>query len=572
MIDEFEIKSYHIFPPINIARVGNSETSYIIGPERPGCGPVQFEDDRERKDETFAVSFKDEHGLVKRQAARFRVFELTQTYRETGTHNKVISVGERWQEITAREGKDEPKIEWTVTLANRKGVGWVHGDVFRPDWYTQRNQRGDYAENGHGPITDEDLIISPPSMTIEGTKKNVRPNQKDWGTFKGQRVFLGELKTDARGHLLVLGGNGVSGFVDNEAGTLTRWRDDCHYNNEAWYDDTSDGIVTALVTIDGATHRTKGEARVIVGPPDYAPGPGCPGIITQYDQLLQIAKDGFDEERWGWREHDEVAASLKKPSFTEHLYPIIRGAKNLYWTIHTIHKGLCESISTDWPTLSDDTIRSAGARATVVAQIFALEKHLNYLVLTDIQRTRLKRYESGDFTNDWARKAGTEHDLLLARQRAPIHPDDSRPPRGLVRAALEQAMGGGFHPGWEGGKDITNIDNFAGPFRLKGPPGHFVENMAVPWQADLWGCRTWHEEEENEPWWPSHRPDTVLVDRAEAKGQTRRFVDFAREPGGDDIIGRRQLIEKFQVLGFVLPDFDDVWKIDGELVERERES
>ena len=45
-INKTEIKTYHISPPINFARVGNSDSDFIIGPEKPGCGPTEFKDDK----------------------------------------------------------------------------------------------------------------------------------------------------------------------------------------------------------------------------------------------------------------------------------------------------------------------------------------------------------------------------------------------------------------------------------------------------------------------------------------------------------------------------------------------
>lgn len=59
------ITSCAIYPGIGIARVGNSQSSYFIGPEAPGWHPSP--DQR----------FKDEDGRVKRQAARFRIYGMS---------------------------------------------------------------------------------------------------------------------------------------------------------------------------------------------------------------------------------------------------------------------------------------------------------------------------------------------------------------------------------------------------------------------------------------------------------------------------------------------------------------
>ncbi|MBP9180836.1 MAG: LodA/GoxA family CTQ-dependent oxidase, partial [Bacteroidia bacterium] len=57
-----EITRVEIYPPLGIARVGNSPEAYFFGPEIPG---VREED---------KGNYRDEKGRIKRQAARFRLF------------------------------------------------------------------------------------------------------------------------------------------------------------------------------------------------------------------------------------------------------------------------------------------------------------------------------------------------------------------------------------------------------------------------------------------------------------------------------------------------------------------
>src|SRR6478609_10215886 len=83
-----------IHPGIGIARVGNSQSAYFVGPEAPGWTPGVDE------------RFKDEDGRVKRQAARFRVYGLD-------AEGRVV------KELTL----DDAAIEWRVHVANRK-AGW----------------------------------------------------------------------------------------------------------------------------------------------------------------------------------------------------------------------------------------------------------------------------------------------------------------------------------------------------------------------------------------------------------------------------------------------------------------
>ncbi len=93
-------------------------------------------------------------------------------------------------------------------------------------------------------------------------------------------VPLGEIRSDDDNHLLVLGGFGKSasppgsGFED-------------FWGNDDWYDDASDGPVTATIRIraSGSTPAVVG-AWVIVGPPKFAPHQDS--VITLYDRVRQV--------------------------------------------------------------------------------------------------------------------------------------------------------------------------------------------------------------------------------------------------------------------------------------------
>ena len=94
--------TYRIHPSVGIARVGNqegtTEQDYFIGPESPGHHPVP------------AGGYK-RGGKIKRQAARFRVYEY-----ETDAASGQLKPT---REITS----DHATIKWTVLLANRKAAG-----------------------------------------------------------------------------------------------------------------------------------------------------------------------------------------------------------------------------------------------------------------------------------------------------------------------------------------------------------------------------------------------------------------------------------------------------------------
>jgi hypothetical protein len=211
LIDPSNIDNCRIHPGIGIARVGNSPTEFFIGPEAPG------------EVANAARTFKDARGRVKRHAARFRIYAFD-------------AAGNVLDEITSAEAK----IEWQVHLANKKGAWFKFLGRFR----TQKVLRNAAIQGGPefqaNPDLRSELIVDPGARSISGASQG--PVPFDSGRFLGVSVPLGELRTDAAGRLLVLGGFGHSD-VTQDGKPITTFA-----NNDFWYDDTSDGPVTATVT------------------------------------------------------------------------------------------------------------------------------------------------------------------------------------------------------------------------------------------------------------------------------------------------------------------------------------
>src|SRR6266446_1890728 len=91
-----------IHPAIGIARVGDSPSSFFIGPEKPFAGNTG----QDAGAGTAAPPFRD-GGKVKRQAARFRIFNYP--------------IGKEPEELNL-DHPDVAEIEWTVHLANKKAA------------------------------------------------------------------------------------------------------------------------------------------------------------------------------------------------------------------------------------------------------------------------------------------------------------------------------------------------------------------------------------------------------------------------------------------------------------------
>lgn len=272
------IKYCKIFPGIGIARLGNSETDYFIGPEAPGHGPNP------------PGGFKDIEGKIKRQAARFRVY----AYDDTDT---VVA------EITS--DTKGANVEWSVQLANKKA-----------SWYEFHGEKKGRENDAGGPkeglrnltvSARSDLEITPSARKINGKNQGGAQYAFDDGAFSGKSVYLGELATDDKGRLLVLGGRGDSAYAPGGKPITS------YANNDFWYDDTSDGSVTATVTIDGSQIPVKSTSWVIVAPPKYAPH--ISPVVTLYETMAQAA--GVD-----------VPKTL---SFTNDIFPIFSRIADQQW-------------------------------------------------------------------------------------------------------------------------------------------------------------------------------------------------------------------------------------------------
>src|SRR4051812_9843026 len=179
---------YKIHPAIGIARVGNSPDEFFIGPEKPGDYPNP------------PSGFKDAQCRVKRQAARFRIF----AHHDDNTSHEITDA--------------EAEITWNVHLVNKKAANPGRGN----------------SESA------TDLTIDPGARTANGPnqRKLFDNGQIKFGATSAVTVPLGEIRTDNVNRLLVLGGFGKSASPEG-SGISGFW------GNDDWYDDVSDGPITA---------------------------------------------------------------------------------------------------------------------------------------------------------------------------------------------------------------------------------------------------------------------------------------------------------------------------------------
>jgi hypothetical protein len=499
-----------IHPAIGVARVGNSPDQFFLGPEVPE--PLPAEPD----------SYRDGEGRLKRQAARFRVYGLN-------------AAGQAVAELDASNAE----VTWTVHLANKKASWYqfqlaldIPEAVDAPP-SLRRNARVDDRAS---------LEINPGPRTITGPNAGGPAHVFGSGTFVGKPVYLGELRTDDVGRLVVLGGRGVSA-------SSTGARAVTFANNEDWHDDVSDGPVTARVELEGRELAVE-PAWVVVAPPNYAPTQKS--VRTMYDLLSDVFISAG------------TLPAPVRPSFDRDIRPILERMTHLQW----VNAGFAAAFGFGAPTdlsspdrLSKLTSNDPGGmemRRTIANQFRTLtgagdspslwpwlygdamsippvDSPRQYSVLTGTQLRLLGQWVIGDCLDDYdpgRQPARRIEDLPTADQ-----------PAALTRAALDFCLADAFHPGCEMTWPMRTATMYMAPYRIAhrqpgwvepdfgfeltadvtslpdGPlaaqePGGVSRWMAVPWQCDTASCRSGYDRAYDPyvpSFWPARVPNEVLT-------------------------------------------------------------
>jgi hypothetical protein len=499
-----------IYPGIGVTRVGNSKTEYFLGPEVP---------DPPRQPPGF---YRDATGALKRQASRFRIYGLD-------ADSRVVA------ELTA----DNAEISWRVHLANKKAA-WYQFQIAL-DIPEAPSAPLSYLRNAT--IADRSrLAIDPGPRQITGRNQGGAEYCFDTGRFLDRPVYLGELRTDGGGRLIVLGGLGKSESY-NGARAVT------FANNDGWHDDVADGPVTAQVRFQGRPLPVD-PAWVVVAPPNYAPMQKS--VRTMWDLIrdVQIVSG--------------VLQRPARPSFEREIRPLFTRLSDLQW----VNAGFAAAFGWGAPNnladpewlakLSRNDLDFATTRRFIANQFRVFDRDAwspvpwpwlygdamanppahtprQHATLTDTQLRFLQQWAAGDFDADYAPHAQPKESIeavALADQ-----------PDTLDRASLEFCLADAFHPGCEMTWPMRHAGLYVGPFRLahaptgwiepqygpvlgaeslglpNGPllggqlPGGITRWMAVPWQTDTASCLSGYLKsyDPNLPtFWPARVPNQVL--------------------------------------------------------------
>ena len=312
---------FKIHPAIGIARMGNSDDFYLT-PEQPGVLPIECNaegQERTNKDGSLkrVKHFKDstDSSKILRQGARFKVF----VYKDDKDKGSEVKVGASYDLVlsTATTGRQTVQgtvtdIEWTVHLANKKA-----------SWYEFQETAGMHGYKPFHPLRNpkvvqpdkrRQLIIDPGPVSVSLAKNSASiakgsnpgyPQSFPPHDIKPHKIKkLGDLlvnKQDDSIRLVVLGGEGKSGSTKTPVITS-------FVNNDGWFDDTSDGPVTAKIHYEYDFKYTDSQGKpvceirketvevnvpawVVVGYPRYVPE--ILDMVTMDETLYDLAVRNF---------------------------------------------------------------------------------------------------------------------------------------------------------------------------------------------------------------------------------------------------------------------------------------
>jgi hypothetical protein len=534
--DPNAIVSARIHPAIGVARIGNSqeEDGYYIGPEVTEP-PL-----------TREGQMRDLSGAIKRQAARFRIYG----YNAKG-------------EVVAELTSEQAQIEWNVHLANKKADWYIFDAALDME---EAKSMAVPRRNAKVPLAKRSsLIIDPGSRTISGSNKaGVR---FDTGSFRGEIVPLGELKTDHKGRLLVFGGTGYSNSLPRGQRAYDPAVKQTFNNPDGWFDDISDGPVSAKVVINGKEVPVE-SSWVIVGPPNYAPD------MISWRTAYEMLKDCFIEQK--------MLPRPTRTSFYKDVLPLLQRLTKLQW----VNKGFAlefgkggkydfedPAVIAKLADPAQNEFRKQVYRSFRMPDTNVRDWKLwpmmygdghgsfndgpnNYFIISGMHGVHIKRWLEGQFdVEPVPKKARRLSDVPLSEQ-----------PAMLDQAALHFCLADAFHPGCEITWPMRHATLYSSPFRIKqrsatnpatdlgdqlthanvrsvnGPlygqsAGDITRWMAVPWQGDTIFCRSGYEYKINQflpSYWPARVPNHVLTE-----------ADYKIVTSADPSITREQRLEAF---------------------------
>lgn len=567
---------FRIHPAIGLARVGNSE-SFYLAPETIAGLPLPDRDDLvgglpiragTEAEPITSRDLRDGDGALKRQAARFRIYQYPARDQEVypSGGGAEVRIG------SELGGKRVVDIVWTVHLANKKANCYQLIDDQGVDAY-RSDQLPPLRNPTLGPDAGDEgrrrrLVVDPGPRALRGSdRKVVRFDARtpaSYATAEGEirlqpdylKSFpgdafgdllcprgaidtLGELHGDEHGRLVVAGGYGRAVAFRRRDGQVSPLAADV--NNDGWFDDTSDGPVSAVLRFDDGTTAEAAGAWVVVTDPGYAPQ--TLNVVSLWDDVCNtwIRDLGLRPDVYAHGAYQKTF----RPGFDSEIWPMFRAADLQRWNTNLprmairAHEAVAAIRASDAPgdtLLAGLTyIRNPNHEAEFSVGVPLMPLALGdagkpFLAPTLTQYFYLEQWNGGQFD--------------------PVAPPLG-PGEALDRASLQNCLGGRFSPGIDMTFVVRDVNLWqrdwatsgTGPFRIRArkldyaaarpgvpflsegyvplragdgvEPGDTSKFMALPWHTDYNSCAT-HNTSPNPTgsstlfWsWPAQRPVAV---------------------------------------------------------------
>lgn len=484
---------FRIYPSIGITRMGNGpaeKDQVIFSPEVPWANLYETDND-----------FLTKNGQLKKQAQRFYIYACDD-------HGNP----------THRIYEDEFDIEWSVEVANKKPFWYdfnnsldlsmlAHNQNLSPTFVTEKLAPGVSAKRRNPNVLDQSLrtahgydyrkeLVNHPdkeSVNADDTRRVFHGEfpSKRGGQYSqiarslntsSKQVDLGTIEYD-EGTLIFYPADGISASL-NPSDLNTDFAD-----NSNWYDDISDGRVTARIC-----NKNTGEvyeltdkessAWVASAPPDYAPQ--IQPISTMFDLVTGAADEDFQNElalvfpmmyrlyRMQWVNLGDFLA----PSFKETIDELVHHDKfkYIYFKGNTeeekrearevremIFKKFRDPIyqydnEPIIPSKDNTNLKNRRSGREELKLPYYVGDGIDYpgspaqwFAIPPVLYEQLRKWKDGEFYSppSFDFKNMDEMGHFYRKQFLKSAEDERRRPLLMTRAVLETLYGGGFHPGVE---------------------------------------------------------------------------------------------------------------------------
>lgn len=581
-----------IHPSVGVGRLGNSKEFYL-SPNTIGGLPLEADSNGNPKG--YVEQFKDAASQIKRQGQPFHILA------DDGTELTLSS-------------PTVASIKWTVHLANKKAAWYQYSELEGNLLYGADNS----YSNRKVPFRNPDepnrqtLIIDPGPRTVSGVEQRMAisestvpagypysfpSNSAKYGT---SILSLGEVLTDSKGRLVVLGGFGHAG--GNEP--LTSYG-----GSNTWHDDISDGPVYCEITFNDGSPSQSLQAWVIIGSPDFAPE--IVNISTLSDTMFDVGVQSFnlvpDMCKNGQYQANYTA------QYQRDILPIIKRFHGYQWVANVQSMTAFASNEFDY---SDNSPENQANREQYFSyfrhpndksnpspdqpqeQLFASTSSGGVMPMmplnsgsNSVSNTNIVKFLALDATqyfllSQWAKGFFTNDPIY---QPHPIAQQDT--------ASVGNCVGLPMCPGIEVTWSLQNPALYASPYVIKDhkgkdgynktgldpsrdecegggcEPGDLTKRMACPWQADFFQCtvqpvnftnpaqnKAKDKEGNAAPlpptyysyWWPPQSPWDVLTGETTEQGQAESHLPAGQQMNyARGINSFTQMVEHWSSLAFI---------------------